>query len=182
VADRRVTSKQSRAARRVPTRQAAPKRPAAASATSAVAVKGTTTSRPTAEGKVPPRARTQVAPAPTVARAAKSTACKGPAAKDPGTRPVPARVRLRPKAGAMPQLVKPQQPDSALAELVGNTPLPRTQAIRRIWSYIRTNGLQDTQNRRMINADERLRRIFGNQKQVSMYEMASLMNRHLSRV
>ena len=75
--------------------------------------------------------------------------------------------------------MKPQQPDAILAAVVGNKPLPRTQVTKKIWAYIKKNSLQDTQNRRMINADDKLKEIFGGKKQVSMFEMTKLVNQHL---
>jgi chromatin remodeling complex protein RSC6 len=76
--------------------------------------------------------------------------------------------------------MKPQQPDAILGAVVGNKPLPRTQVTKKIWAYIKKNGLQDTQNKRMINADDKLKEIFGGKKQVSMFEMTKLVNQHLS--
>ena len=57
--------------------------------------------------------------------------------------------------------------------------MPRTEVTKRIWDYIRKNGLQDQRNRRMINADDRLRAVFGGRRQVSMFEMTKLVNNHL---
>jgi len=79
-----------------------------------------------------------------------------------------------------PSFMKPQQPDATLAAVVGSKPLPRTQITKKIWDYIKKNNLQDTQNRRMINADDKLKEVFGGKKQVSMFEMTKLVNRHLS--
>ena len=63
---------------------------------------------------------------------------------------------------------------------VGSKPLPRTQVVKKLWVYIKKNGLQDTQNRRMINADAKLKEVFGGKKQVSMFEMTKLVSKHLS--
>jgi len=79
-----------------------------------------------------------------------------------------------------PSFMRPLQPSGALAAIVGGKPLPRTQVVKKIWEYIRRHGLQDTQNRRMINADERLRAVFDGRKQVSMFDMTKLVNKHLS--
>jgi upstream activation factor subunit UAF30 len=76
-------------------------------------------------------------------------------------------------------LAQPVQPDSQLAPVVGNEPLTRAEMTKRLWDYIKKNGLQDSQNRRMINADDRLRPIFG-QEQVSMFEMTRLVNKHVA--
>ena len=81
-----------------------------------------------------------------------------------------------------PAFMKPLQPDEALAPVVGNKPMPRTQVTKNIWTYIKKNNLQDEQNRRMINADEKLRPIFGGKRQVSMFEMTKLVNKHLKEI
>ena len=66
-----------------------------------------------------------------------------------------------------------------LGAVVGNKPLPRTQVTKKIWAYIKKNNLQDTQNKRMINGDDKLKAIFGGKKQVSMFEMTKLVNKHM---
>jgi upstream activation factor subunit UAF30 len=66
-----------------------------------------------------------------------------------------------------------------LQAIVGNQPIPRSEITKRIWDYIKKNGLQDQQNRRAINADDKLRPIFGGKSQVSMFEMTSLVNKHM---
>jgi chromatin remodeling complex protein RSC6 len=63
---------------------------------------------------------------------------------------------------------------------VGSNPLPRTEITKRLWAYIKRKGLQDSKNRRMINADDSLRPVFGGKRQVSMFEMTKLVNKHLS--
>jgi chromatin remodeling complex protein RSC6 len=75
--------------------------------------------------------------------------------------------------------MKPMQPSEDLGAVVGARPMPRTEVTKRIWDYIRKNGLQDQKNRRMINADDRLRAVFGGRRQVSMFEMTKLVNNHL---
>ena len=75
--------------------------------------------------------------------------------------------------------MKPMQPSSDLANIVGSTPIPRTEVTKKLWQYIKRRGLQDSKNRRMINADENLRPIFGSSRQVSMFEMTRLVNKHL---
>ena len=74
--------------------------------------------------------------------------------------------------------MKPMQPSSDLANVVGSSPMPRTEVTKKLWGYIKRKGLQDSKNRRMINADENLRPIFG-RSQVSMFEMTRLVNKHL---
>jgi chromatin remodeling complex protein RSC6 len=76
--------------------------------------------------------------------------------------------------------MKPMQPSAALAAVVGSSPLPRTEVTKKLWAYIKRNGLQDSRNRRAINADEKLRPVFGGKSQVTMFDMTKLVNRHLS--
>jgi chromatin remodeling complex protein RSC6 len=75
--------------------------------------------------------------------------------------------------------MKPLQPSSSLAEIVGSKALPRTQVVKKLWEYIKKNDLQDKKNRRNINADAKLKPIFG-KAQVSMFEMTKLVSKHLS--
>ena len=75
--------------------------------------------------------------------------------------------------------MKPMTPTSALAEVVGPKAMPRTEVTKKLWVYIKKHKLQDSKNRRMINADEALKPIFGGKKQVSMFEMTKLDNKHL---
>lgn len=75
--------------------------------------------------------------------------------------------------------MKPLQPDSALAAVVGSSPLPRTEVVKKLWVYIKKNGLQDTKNKRNINADDKLKEVFDGKKQVNMFEMTKLVSKHL---
>ncbi len=83
------------------------------------------------------------------------------------------------KRAPNPAFMRPMQPSEELGAVVGARPMPRTEVTKRIWEYIRKNGLQDQKNRRMINADDRLRAVFGGRRQVSMFEMTKLVNNHL---
>jgi chromatin remodeling complex protein RSC6 len=76
--------------------------------------------------------------------------------------------------------MKPMQPDAALGAVVGNSAMPRTEITKKIWAYIKRNGLQDSKNRRAINADEKLRPVFGGRSQVTMFDMTKHVNKHLS--
>jgi len=76
--------------------------------------------------------------------------------------------------------MRPVQPSNELAEIVGNKPLPRTELTKKLWAYIKKNGLQDQKNKRMIKADDRLKPIFGGRSQVNMFEMTKLVNKHVS--
>ena len=75
--------------------------------------------------------------------------------------------------------MKPLQPSEALAEVVGSKPMPRTEVTKKLWVYIKKNKLQDSKNRRMINADDALKVVFGGKKQVSMFDMTKLVGKHL---
>ena len=77
--------------------------------------------------------------------------------------------------------MKPVQPDEKLALVVGDRPLPRTELTKKLWAYIRKNGLQDAKKRTLINADEALKAVFNGKKQVSMFEMTKLVSRHLKK-
>jgi upstream activation factor subunit UAF30 len=75
--------------------------------------------------------------------------------------------------------MKPVQPDDKLAKVVGDKPLPRTELTKKLWAYIRKNGLQDKKQKTLINADENLTAVFNGKKQVSMFEMTKLVSGHL---
>ena len=100
--------------------------------------------------------------------AKKSKAIRRPAQKKTGATRTP-----------NPAFMKPMTPSAALAAVVGPIAQARTEITKRIWGYIKKNKLQDAINRRMINADEKLREIFGGKRQVSMFEMTKLVNKHL---
>ena len=89
--------------------------------------------------------------------------------------PKKAATKRKPNAAFMRALT----PSTALAAIVGATPLPRTEVVKKLWAYIRKNGLQDNQNRRNINADDKLKPIFG-KGTVSMFEMTKLVSKHLN--
>lgn len=76
--------------------------------------------------------------------------------------------------------MKPVQPDEDLAVIVGSKPLPRTELTKKIWAYIKKNGLQDKKNKRNINADDNLKVLFKGKKQVSMFELTSIVSKHVS--
>jgi upstream activation factor subunit UAF30 len=81
------------------------------------------------------------------------------------------------KAGA--GLMQPYTPSAALAEVVGNKAMPRTEVVKKMWAYIKSHKLQDNKNRRMINSDGKLSAIFGGAKQVSMFDMNKHLSKHL---
>ena len=78
-----------------------------------------------------------------------------------------------------PAFMKPMQLDAQLSAVVGDRPMPRTEVTKKIWDYIKKNNLQDSKNKRMINADEKLKSVFNGKRQVSMFEMTKLVNQHL---
>jgi chromatin remodeling complex protein RSC6 len=75
--------------------------------------------------------------------------------------------------------MKPMTPSASLAAVIGSSAMPRTEVTKKIWGYIKRNSLQDKKNRRMINADDKLKAVFGGKSQVSMFEMTKLVNKHL---
>ena len=103
---------------------------------------------------------------------AKQSATKKTAAKQTGKK---AAAKQTTNKG----LFKAVQPSTELAAIVGNEPLPRTEITKRLWAYIKAHGLQDTQNKRMINADTKLLPLFGGQEQVSMLELPKLVSHHV---
>lgn len=76
--------------------------------------------------------------------------------------------------------MKPMQLSEDLAAVVGKGPMPRSEVVKHLWAYIKKEGLQDEKNKRMINADDKLKEVFGGKAQVSMFEMTKLVSKHLS--
>ncbi|MBK8064168.1 MAG: SWIB/MDM2 domain-containing protein [Betaproteobacteria bacterium] len=103
---------------------------------------------------------------------AKKAAAKKPAAKKPAKK---AAVKRKPNAAFM----KPMTPSALLGAVIGASAMPRTEVTKKIWAYIKKNGLQDKKNKRMINADDKLKPIFGGKAQVSMFDMTKLVSKHL---
>ena len=99
--------------------------------------------------------------------------------KTPGTRK--AAKKTAKKAGRKPSaaFMRPVAPSAALAEVVGSKPIPRTEVTKRLWAYIKKNGLQDKKNRRQINADDNLKAVFGGKASVNMFAMTKLVSKHL---
>ena len=107
----------------------------------------------------------------------KKAAPKKKAAKKPAKKAAPRKKSARKPSAAF---MKPLTPSSALAAVVGSKPLARTEAVKKIWVYIKANKLQDSKNRRMINADDKLKPVFGGKGQVSMFDMAKHLSKNLS--
>jgi chromatin remodeling complex protein RSC6 len=119
--------------------------------------------------------------------AAKKPAAKKPAvkkaaapAKKPAAKKPAAKKAAKPAVKRTPNaaFMKPMTPSAMLAAVVGAMPLPRTEVVKKVWEYIKKNKLQDAISKRMINADEKLRAVFG-KAQVSMFEMTKIINKHL---
>jgi chromatin remodeling complex protein RSC6 len=107
-------------------------------------------------------------------KAAKKAAPKKAAAKKTAKKAVKAKVKRKPNAAFM----KPLTPTGPLAAIVGAMPMPRTEVTSKIWAYIKKNKLQDAVNRRMINADDKLKALFG-KAQASMFELTKYVSKHL---
>ena len=130
-------------------------------------------------------AKKSAAKKPAKKAAAKKTAAKKPAAKKaaPAKKKPAAKKTAAKKTGAKRKpnaaFMKAMTPSAVLAAVVGNSPMPRTEVTKKIWDYIKKNKLQDAINRRLINADEKLKAVFGGKGKVSMFEMTKLVSNHL---
>lgn len=113
--------------------------------------------------------------APAKKAPAKKSAAKKSPAKKAAKKPAKKAAKRTPNAAFM----KAMTPSAALSAVVGAAPLPRTEVTKKLWGYIKKKGLQDAKNRRMINADDALKPVFGGKAQVSMFEMTKLVNKHL---
>ncbi len=100
---------------------------------------------------------------------------KKKAAKKPAKKAAKKATKRKPNAAFM----KPVTPNEKLAAVVGASPLPRTELTKKLWAYIKKHGLQDKKNRRMINADDKLKAVFGGKGQVSMFDMTKLVSKNL---
>jgi len=109
-------------------------------------------------------------------KAAKKAAPKKAAPKKAAKKAAPKKKTARkPNAAFM----APLNPSAALADVIGNKALPRTEIVKKIWDYIKKNGLQDKKNRRNINADAKLKVLFGGKAQISMFELAKIVSKHV---
>ena len=125
------------------------------------------TKKKAAKKAAPKKAAKKAAPKKAAKKAAPKKAAPKKAAKKKSAR--------KPSAAFM----KPLTPSAALGEVVGTKPLPRTEVVKKIWVYIKANKLQDAKNRRMINADAKLKAVFAGKAQVSMFDMAKHLAKHL---
>ena len=142
-----------------------------------------------------PAAKKAAVKKPAAKPAAKKVAAKPAAAKKVAAKPAAKKVAAKPAAKkAAPKkaaaksttprkpnaaFMKPLTPSSALSAVIGASPMPRTEVTKKVWDYIKKNKLQDEANKRNINADEKLKAVFGGKKQVSMFEMTKLIAGHL---
>ena len=118
---------------------------------------------------------------PAVKKAAKKAAPAKKAVKKVAKKAAPAKKAKAPAKKRTPNaaFMKAMTPSNALAAIIGDRPVPRTEVTKKVWEYIKKNNLQDASKRTMINADAKLREIF-KKGQVSMFEMTKLINNHLS--
>src|SRR6185369_17394494 len=109
--------------------------------------------------------------------AAKKSAAKKAAPKKPAEKKAAKKTASKRKPNAA--FMKAMTPSTVLANVIGSSPMPRTEVTKKIWDYFKKNKLQDSINRRLINADEKLRAVFGGKGKVSMFEMTKLVSNHL---
>lgn len=159
-----ATAKKPAAAAKKPAAKTAAKPAAKKPAAKAAAPKAA----PKAAAKPAAKTAAKAAPKAAPKKAAAKTAAK-PAAKKPA-------AKRTPNAAFM----KPLTPSAALGEVVGSKPLPRTEVTKKVWEYIKKHKLQNAENKRNIDADDKLKAIFGGKKQVTMFEMTKLISAHLS--
>ena len=135
-------------------------------------------------GKKPAKKAAKAAPK----KAAKKSASKA-ASKKAAKKAAPKKAAPKKAAKKAPAKKSARKPNAAfmapltlspaLSEVVGSKPLPRTEIIKKIWDYIKKNNLQDKTNRRMINGDDKLKKVFGGKAQISMFELAKVVNKHV---
>jgi len=116
----------------------------------------------------------------TAKRKTAKKAKKAPKRKAAKRKAAPKKKVARAKRKPNPAFMRPMTPSIALSAIVGAKAMPRTEITKRVWDYIKKNRLQDTVNKRMINADDNLRRVFSGKSKVNMFEMTKLINAHLS--
>ncbi|MCH7875841.1 MAG: SWIB/MDM2 domain-containing protein [Gemmatimonadetes bacterium] len=136
-----------------------------------------TTKRKAAKRKPAKRKTAKRKPAKKKAVKRKKKVAKKKAAKRKPAQRKAAKKKTKRKPNVA--FMRPVTPDALLSAVVGAAPLPRTELTKKLWIYIKKNGLQDKKNRRMINADANLKKVFGGKSQVSMFEMTKLVSRHV---
>jgi upstream activation factor subunit UAF30 len=129
------------------------------------------------------KAAKKAAPKKAVKKAApKKAAAKKAAPKKAAKKAAPKKATPKKKSTRKPNaaFMKALTPSAALGAVIGTKGVPRTEAVKKIWDYIKKNKLQDAKNKRMINADDKLKVVFGGKGQVSMFDMAKHLAKHLS--
>jgi len=139
------------------------------------AKKTTTAKKATAKKATAKKATAKKATAKTAAP--KKATAKTAATKTAAPKATTPKMKTARKPNAA--FMKPLNPSKELAEVVGSAPIPRTEVMKKVWAYIKKNNLQDAKNRRAINADDKLKAVFGGKKQVTMFEMTKLVSNHL---
>jgi len=129
-----------------------------------------------AKKAAPKKAAKKAAPKKAAKKAAPKKAAKKAAPKKAAKKVVKKKSARKPNAAFMKALT----PSADLAAVVGSKALPRTEAVKKLWAYIKANKLQDSKNKRNVNADAKLKVIFGGKSQVSMFDMAKFLSKHLS--
>lgn len=124
--------------------------------------------------KAPKKAAKKAAPKKAAKKAAPKKAVKKAAPKKAVKKAAKKKSARKPNAAFM----APLTPSATLAEVIGSKPIPRTEIVKKIWDYIKKNGLQDKKNKRNINADSKLKPIFG-KDQITMFELAKVVNKHV---
>ena len=153
----------------------------------ATAAKKPAAKKPAAKKAAAKPAVKKAAAKPAAKKVAAKPAVKKAAAKPAAKKAAPAKAAAKPAAAKKPAaarkpnaaFMKAMTPSAVLAAVVGATPLPRTEVTKKVWDYIKKLNLQDAANRRMINADDKLKAVFGGKAQVSMFEMTKLISAHL---
>lgn len=148
--------------------------------------KKTTAKKTASKSAAPKKAtakKTTAKKAATKTAAPKKATAKKITAKTTTSKTTAKKVVVAPKKKTARQpnaaFMKPLNPSKELAEVVGASPIPRTEVMKKVWAYIKKNNLQDAKNRRAINADDKLKAVFGGKKQVTMFEMTKLVSNHL---
>jgi upstream activation factor subunit UAF30 len=130
-----------------------------------------------AKKKAPKKAAKKAAAKKSAKKAVKKPAKKAAPKKAVAKKAAPKKAKAKRKPN--PAFMAPKTPSEALAAIVGTAAAARTEITKRVWDYIKKNKLQDAINKRMINADEALKKVFGGKPQVSMFEMTKLISKHL---
>lgn len=140
------------------------------------------TAKKGAKKAAPKKAAKKAAPKKAAKKAAPKKAAKKAAPKKAAKKAAPKKAAPKKKSARKPNaaFMAPLTPSATLAAVVGNNGMPRTEVVKKIWDYIKKNKLQDNNNKRMLNADEKLRPLFG-KNQISMFELAKIVNNHLKK-